>query len=479
MKITIKHNLPFWLIIISFLFVLIIRDLFRDGMFMDGVLYTSVAKNLSNGLGSFWHPHFSQTTMFIFHEQPPLLFGIESIFFQLLGNSIYVERIYGLLILSVTIFLIHKLWECIFYKKQEKDISWLPTIFWLTIPVCFWSYSNNMIEPTMGVFDLASLLFIYKALIHKNKIYFYLTLAAIMLIAASMCKGAQGLFPLTAIFFYWVVTRNISFSKMLIFSFYLSILIIGFYGVILLNDNVRSSYEMYFNNRIVTTFSNPASTHTDRFYIIKQLFSELIPVLILISGMMIFKRIKKYSLIVHEDILQIVVLFFLIALSGSLPLMLTLEQSGFYLVTTFPYYAICFAAYFAPLCLKLLKQLDINSIVFKRWRIAVILFLTASIIISIYTIASIPKRDKEELNDIYAFGEIIPNGSIIGIHQEMSNDWRLHTYFIRYFYISIDASSTIHKYFLLDKTLDVKLVPDNYHEIDLPTKKYTLYIHNE
>jgi 4-amino-4-deoxy-L-arabinose transferase-like glycosyltransferase len=237
-----KRHIPFGLIIISLLFILIIRDLFRDGMFMDGLLYASVANNLANGLGSFWHPHFSQTVMPDFHEQPPLLFGIEAVFMKLFRNSIYAERIYGLLVVLISIFLIHKLWKCISQDRNEKNISWLPVLFWLCIPVCYWSYANNMEEPTMGMFDLGAMLFISKSIIQRNRTYLNLFLAALMLIAASMCKGFQGLFPLTAIFFYWVLFKNISFSKMLKNSIFILLVIVAFYGIILLNESVRSSY---------------------------------------------------------------------------------------------------------------------------------------------------------------------------------------------------------------------------------------------
>ena len=79
-----KRHLPFWLLIFSFFFILIVRNLFRDGMFMDGLLYATVANNLASGLGSFWHPYHSLTYFPVFHEEPPLLYGIEAIFFKIL-----------------------------------------------------------------------------------------------------------------------------------------------------------------------------------------------------------------------------------------------------------------------------------------------------------------------------------------------------------------------------------------------------------
>lgn len=472
-----KQNLNIWLFLISLIFILIIKDLFRDGMFMDGMIYTSVGKNLANGLGSFWQPHFSKTLMPLYHEQPPLLFAIESFFFRIFGNSRYTERIYGLCVLLATIFVIRKLWKTALTGQPVKEVSWLPILFWLAIPVCFWSYANNMEEPLMGLFDLASVLFIFKALFQKHKIYLNLALAAVMLIAASLCKGAQGLFPLATIFFYWAVFRNISFSKMFIYSAMLAVIVAAFYGIILLDQDVRTSYEMYFYNRIVTTFNNPAATHTDRFYIVKQLFSELLPVFILTAGILLFMRIRKLFAVPPSYILKISLLFFLIALSGTLPLLLTIEQSGYYLVTVMPYYAIGFSIYFSPLFSKFISEIDIQSRSFKRWKAGLSLFLIGSVIFSVASILTTPKRDSDKLHDVYCTGKIIEEGNIIGVSHEMNSDWTLHAYYNRYFYISVDTIiPQKYKYLLLEKDLDAALVPGGYHSMDLPTKKYTLYV---
>lgn len=471
-----KRNLTIWLFIIALIFILIIRDLFRTGMFMDGLIYTSVAKNLANGLGTFWQPHFSKTLMPLYHEQPPLMFAIESVFFRFFGDNQHTEHIYGLTVLLLTIYLIHKLWITVLQDQPEKTVSWLPILFWLAIPVCFWSYANNMEEPLMGMFDLASLLFISKALIQNKKIYLNLVLGGVMLIAASMCKGAQGLFPLATVFFYWVAFRNISFAKMFTYSVVLVAVVVAFYGIILLDADARESYEMYFVKRIYTTFNNPAKTHTDPIYIIKQLFSELIPVFILTCGTLIFMRIKKKLTVPPRYISKTSLFFFLIALSGTLPLLLTIEQSGYYLVTVMPYYAIGFCLFFSPLFSNYTAQVDMGSKLFKRWRIVVSIFLICSISFSLAAICSAPKRDVDKLHDVFYTGKIIQKGNTIGISANMFDDWPLHAYYNRYFYISLDLASSKYQYLLLEKDADSSLIPKNYHQMDLPTRKYTLYI---
>jgi hypothetical protein len=471
----IKKNLPFWILLISAIFVLIIRDLFRDGMFMDGMIYTTVSKNLANGLGTFWHPHFSQTFMQNYHEQPTLMFGIEALFFKILGNGMYTERIYGLTIFLLSVFMIIKIWNCIFQEQTERNIKWLPLLFLLSIPICFWSYANNMEEPIMCLFTLCSVYFIYTAIILNKNIYLNLFVAGVMVIASSLCKGFQGLFPLGSIFLYWIIFRNISFKRMLIYSSILIAVVIIFYALILLNKNIYHSFELYFNNRIIGTFMNPGSTHTNRFLIIEQLISKLIPFSILALSEGIFLWIKKKYVPVKKQEIKMAAWFFLIGLSGILPLMVTKEQSDYYLVTGMPYIVMGIAILFIPSISALVNTIETKSSKYKIGLSAISSILIASIIFSIYTIVNIPKRDKEMLHDIYITGETIKEGSIIGIPNEMWSDWSLHAYFDRYYYISLDASTKPHQFYLIDKKFNQKLVLEGYKEIELPTQKYNLY----
>ena len=70
--------------------------LIQKGMFLDGVTYATISKNLANGYGSFWIPQYTQTHFSQFHEHPPLVFGLQSLFFKLLGDGFLTERIFTL-----------------------------------------------------------------------------------------------------------------------------------------------------------------------------------------------------------------------------------------------------------------------------------------------------------------------------------------------------------------------------------------------
>lgn len=121
---------------------------------MDAMLYTSVSHNLSMGIGTFWFPQFSLHNvagLSSFHEQPPLVFGIQALYFKVLGDSMYVERFYTLLSMCITAFLIVLIWKEVFKDNIKLNaFAWMPILLWIIVPVCFWSYSNNMHEKHHG-----------------------------------------------------------------------------------------------------------------------------------------------------------------------------------------------------------------------------------------------------------------------------------------------------------------------------------------
>ena len=214
-KIILTRQTPFWLLAFSILIVLTLPKLIQDGMFMDAMLYTSVSHNLSLGIGTFWFPQFSVHNLAglsSFHEQPPLIFGFQAIFFKILGDSLYVERFYTFLTLCITAFIIQLLWKEIYKNDQKlKRLGWLPIILWITIPVCFWSYSNNMHENSMGIFTLSAVLFIFKSFdTDKAHLKLYLR-AGFFIFLATLSKGLPGFFPCTALVKYLPWTIDFGF----------------------------------------------------------------------------------------------------------------------------------------------------------------------------------------------------------------------------------------------------------------------------
>ena len=155
-----KNIYPFYLSVFGILLIIISPNMLSDGMFMDGLFYAIISKNLANGVGDFWHLHLTKTLDPVFVVHPPLVFGLQSLFFKVFGDSIYVERIYSLLTYVVTGIIVVRIWKKLI-KNNSNQTAWLPLLFWVITPVVFWAVPNN-IENTMMIFTSLSVLFILK-----------------------------------------------------------------------------------------------------------------------------------------------------------------------------------------------------------------------------------------------------------------------------------------------------------------------------
>ncbi|MEO0777779.1 MAG: hypothetical protein AAF146_14520, partial [Bacteroidota bacterium] len=126
---------PFHLLTLAVFIALLLPALLAEGMFMDGLLYTCVARNLGEGLGTFWQPYFSATwskwDVNSFHEHPPLAFGIQAVLYRLLGDSIYVERGYSLLCALASAGFLSAIWRRLFSSLEEAELYWLPILCWI------------------------------------------------------------------------------------------------------------------------------------------------------------------------------------------------------------------------------------------------------------------------------------------------------------------------------------------------------------
>ncbi|MES2592599.1 MAG: glycosyltransferase family 39 protein [Bacteroidota bacterium] len=473
-----SKTLPFWLFTLSAISILIVSQLVQDGMFMDGLLYVGVAKNLADGLGNFWEPHYSQTYYTTFREQPPLYFGLLAVFYKFFGTSLYVERLFCFVCLSLTLLFCHKIWKTLFFDREliSKN-SWLPILFYISIPICFWAYSNHVEETVMTLFVVMSIYYICKALLFEKRVYLYLILAGICIFLASLTKGIQGLFPVAAVFCYWIVNRKqFSFKKNIIYSSILIGVPLLIYSILIfLNNNIYTVFKLYFENRLGLSFNQAdRQTAAYRFEIIVRLFTEMIPVFILMLIIYLFSLKHKTTGSTEKKDFKTIWWLLLIGFSGSIPLMITMEQRGFYLLTSLPFFALGASILMADRMGSLVEKINPNGkwyIHIKRVTIIILLF---SITFTLLKVGE-TKRDKNLLADIYSIGNIVPYGAIIAIPNEMEHDYSTREYLIRYFYISTDNYSTAHSFLMIRKNLPKNLVPANFKLYPLSTKELDLY----
>jgi Dolichyl-phosphate-mannose-protein mannosyltransferase len=447
-------------------------------MFLDGMLYTCVSHNLSNGIGTFWFPQYSPSYFNagspFFQEHPPLVFGIQSLFFRLLGDSMYVERFYTFLTMCISAFLINILWRTIFKEEEAlKKISWLPILFWITIPSCSWSYSNNMMENTMGLFTLAAVIVIFKAVESKRNKSGTLVFSGVFIFLATMSKGVSGFFPIALPFLYWIIFRK----KPILIVILQTLLILSvpaiLYFILFILPQSQESLSFYLTKRLLGRIYNDP-TVVNRFYILKRLFSELIPQILIILMIIMVTKLKKNNVPLISNI-PLSTFFFAIGLAATAPMILTRVQRGFYLVPSFPYFAIGFSILIAPIVLNFKEEFSTKIRKFEIFKIFNTILFVFAISFSLMQ-KDKTVRDRDMLHDVHTIGNTIPNKSAITVNQDIANTYVLECYFIRYYNISLYIDEP-KDYLMIKKTMDPPNSSD-FEKLNIKTILYDVYRYN-
>lgn len=465
----------FWLFTFSIFGFLILPGLFMDGMFADGTQYACVSKHLAEGKGSFWFPFLSETWnkqgANYFLEQPPLMYALQAPFFRVLGSGMYTERIYILVTLVITAFLVVRTWQYIAPPRFRK-YGWLPLLFWISIPLMSWTYRQNMQENTMVIFTTAAIYFGVRSIYGKRWNILFAVLTGIFLFLASFTKGIPGLFPLVIALMAFLSTRQVGFSRMVVLSLvYLLVPALIYLLLFISSESAAQSLEFYVRSRLLERVAS-APVVDSHFYMLGRLATELLPAIILLMLMYITGGNAVNLRLFPRETRKKALFFFLLGLSGALPLMITLVQRGFYMSISFPAFAIAFALLAVP-------HLDALAARIPE-RFAPSLNIAASVLVIAGTVltfllAGKPGRSKELLAEVYTLGDILEPGQRISCDGASYHNWPFQFYMLRYNEVYLEKSNRTHKYYLVEKG-GAPHVPELYTRVPARTGKYDLYL---
>lgn len=461
---------PLFLFVIAVCLTLLLPALFMDGMFIDGLLYASVSKNLANGNGTFWELVFSKTLYSHFHEQPPLMFFLQSIFFRVMDDSLYAERTYSLLAAILNGWLIFRSWKLLTGKAET---GWLPILLWFIMPVTFWAFINNVEECTMSVFALLAFNSILRANNDTSSNNFkWWVIAGCWILAAGLTKGVQGMFLLSAPFWMWVILQKDGFMVFVRRSFLISAVPIAFVVIAWFVPEIHDSFAAYFASRFGKTFSNVTATGDSYFHLLFELLLDTLPVLFLAFVFIVFgRKTPGFSAEARKN-RRMVIFILACGFSGILPLMVTLEQRGFYLVTALPLLALAVALIIKPAAERLTQYFRTHSKGATAISLFALLAIATTLVVTV-VLAGEPKRDKDKLE---ALREIHSHtgSTVIQTSPTITSDWAFITYAQRFHSISLTTETKFQsKWLLLEKGSSA---PPDYTLVPMSDSLYSLFI---
>lgn len=466
-----KINKALKVFVFSVFLILLFPMIFQPGLFMDGLMYASVAKNLANGTGTFWSPQFSTTLFPSFHQHPPLVFGLLSVFFKIFGNDFFIEKIYSFLTGILTASFIIFIWRKITKEKTIQDMYWVPVLFWITIPRVYWAFNNNMLENTMGLFSLVA---VYLLLISENqnqiRSFLLILIAAILLLLSFLSKGFPGLYPLGFYFCCWVSGRCRFNTMVLKTALILLLTTTIFFLLFFISRDSFQSITSYFKIQLIYSFSEYHQEDA-RLGMLYDIFQQLIICLsfCLLIIMIYYRKVFRIFKEGKMDI-QLFLMMLFIAFSASLPLLISPKLYAYYLVPSMPFFAISISVLMAEILHEIVLKSKIFQSVANGIEIAGYVIILVSLLAGYINYGKCC-RDEKIIGDVLKTGNIVGTSSVIGISRTFENSWNIHGYFQRYYGISLDCNPN-HDYILTDK--DTGSI-DKYEPVAISLSEFRLF----
>lgn len=431
-----KAQLNFILFTILVFCSLLLPALFTRGLFMDGLIYGCISRNLAVGQGTFWSPQFSQTLLNHFSEHPPLAFGLESLFFRLSGNGMYTERFYGLVMAIISASFIALIFRSLSPKGQYW---WLPVLLWISTERVFWALGNNMLENTMSLFSLAASYFLILASKQSlaNRLL-YLSISAFLLLLAFLSKGLPALFPL-ALPLCFINSRGPRDAFGITLIYLLVFALITFTGMMIFTEG-SDAIRDYLSTQVSNSVQGRDRVG-ERLPFISGFFQQIIHMIIMVLLTWILARPKMIPLTFPRSAYSM----FLLGLCAFLPLLISPKLSFYYLIPSMPYFALGSSLLVVPVLDQLLQRVEIQKRTRAMISILLLCGIAVTVAISIRQSGSV-SRDRETLKCADRVSEIAGKQVIIGLSPELQQDWTLIACLQRYAYISVTPDTSADYY---------------------------------
>jgi len=416
------------LAVVALLLALTIPRMAQRGMFSDGLVYATIARNMAIGVGSLWAPNYTQTAWTEFYEHPPLGLALEAVAFHALGDHLIVERFYSLLVLALHAVAIAVIWR----RLRSASLDWLPVLFWLTPSVVSWGAVNNMLENTQALLTTTAVLLMLDAARASTAAATAIgsTVAGVTVVAAVLTKGPAGLFPLVApLVFVWLLPAPTASAAdrrrraLAVLTPTLVVLVAG--AMLAAYGPSRHNLTMYVRTQLAPSLLGQRGV-SDPLGIVRHLLAGIAGRMAALLGLCwLLARPTRGSPPTVPAGRTAAAAFMLLGACAAGPFAFSVRLSGHYLLPAVPMFALGFA---------LLAAAFVDGRVRKT--------LIGVTLLAVVVLASRrERRDDALIRDLAAIEPAMPRAVVIGAcpHPRAALDWGLHTYVQRWYRVSLDA----------------------------------------
>jgi 4-amino-4-deoxy-L-arabinose transferase-like glycosyltransferase len=398
----------------------VVQGLVGVSMTPDGLIYASISMHQAAGVGTFWFP-YSMFNEVAFHHHPPLMFGLQSVFFKLLGDWHFVENLYQVVVLLLLCRTLVSL--------NGTQTGWFTLLLFLMMPVVAYCFTDNFLEPTVSLFTCVAVLCLLKSVMNPlpvdlSRAVGLIVAAALATAAAFLTKGPVGLFPLAALPLTALLYPELRAKSIKMFSGYLGVVCLIVLCLFMV-PAARESLAAYFDFQLRGTVAGERPMLHGRGFLIEQWAKSIGVPALLVGVIVAVAAIRKTRL----DVDRSTWLWLAIALSASVPLLLSPRQFSWYIFPSLPFYALFFSG---------IAQQTVS-----RLRVPKMLLVTAPILLLMYfgtqAYGSFGTWDNdfEERHDLALLTNIVEEGATIGSCSSTDDIYRLFLYLSRHHRVAI------------------------------------------
>ena len=428
---------------VALLAALTVPRMTQRGMFLDGMTYAVVARNMAVGVGTLWAPSVSATTYQQFYEQPPLGMAIESAAFRLLGDRFFVERVCALMAFGLSAFLICAIWR----QFWPAQYDWMPLLFWILPSVVTWGVVNNMLENIQTVFTCLAVLAMLSATRSSSAAAAaaWSITGGIATVAAALVKGPVGLFPLAVPPLLWLIRpsgRRLRLGACWVVGWTVTALALG---GLLLYEPSRRSIGLFLQTHLAPAMRGDRGSGWQMFDLSRHLILGIWARMGILAAL-IWIATRRHARPVSDW--RAIGFFLALGLSASVPILASPVMAGHYFIPSIPFFALAAGGLMTS---RFGANAARGSLI---WRVRVPTVAAAVLIVATVAVpllyGSIEPRNRALISGLDGIAAAVPRGHTIGSCTSARTDFGLQTYLQRFFRVSVAPDGTpVNGWFLI------------------------------